>query len=362
MFGTGVGMLYQPVPGVNVPYTLYTGGLLSAGDITFAAGQVYPGTGQEIIIRSYGADGTIRFVQNGARPAVPLSAGGTLQITAAHIVQGGTVRAPQGSITFGVAGTTQSVDFLAGSFTSVSLEGATIPYGVTQDELSWLFGGRDVLAPPDKVISISANSVRMASGAKLDLSAGGDLIAPEFIAGTGGSRDVLALTDRQVYAILPGLSGARAPVDKTAAGQTSYGDVYLTGVPGLADGYYTLLPAQYAILPGAYRVVARSGGDPRASGVRPDGTVISAGFYASSDHTGRDANVTLFEVQSRDVWRQYSEYALTSANAFFGNLEVLHVDVAPYRPQDAGRLAISAANQLRLDGETLFGTVTGGRG
>src|SRR5262249_17960302 len=122
LFGAGVQDNYEVSPGVAVPYTRYTGALLTAGDATFAAGQVYPGTGQEFTIRSFGVDSTIRFEQTGARPAVPLSAGGKLQITAARIVQGGTVRAPQGSITFGVAGTTQSVDFLAGSFTSVSLE------------------------------------------------------------------------------------------------------------------------------------------------------------------------------------------------------------------------------------------------
>src|SRR5262249_23307691 len=139
-------------------------------------------------------------------------------------------------------------------------------------------------------------------------------------------------------------------------------DVYLTGVPGLPAGYYTLLPAQYAVLPGAYRVVARPGADPRTSAVLPDGTALAAGFYASSDHRGRDATVTIFEVQSRDVWRQYSEYNTTSANAFFGNLEVLHTDVAPYRPQDAGRLAISASPELTLKAQTLFETVDGGRG
>src|SRR5262249_14248085 len=232
---------------------------------------------------------------------------------------------------------------------------------------------------PDKLIAVNSARVNMASGAVLDLSAGGDLIGPEFVAGTGGSRDVLQLPvrdasgaivtkppvypdNRKIYAILPGYSGTRAPVDKTVLGTVNDGDVYLTGVPGLPDGYYTLLPANYALLPGAYRVVARPGADPRTGGVLPDGTAIAAGFYATADHARRDSAVTMFEVQSRDVWRQYSEYRLTSANAFFGNLEVLHVDVAPYRPQDAGRLAISAANQLILQAQTFFRTVEGGRG
>jgi hypothetical protein len=361
-------------------YTQYIGRLEAPGDITFNAGQVYPGTGQAYTLQGTSTNSTIRFTQNGTRPGVPLSAGGTLQITAPHIVQGGTVRAPQGTITFGVAGTTQSVDFLPGSLTSVSLEGATVPYGMTQDELTWLFNGLEIKAPPDKLISVAAGSVNLAKGAVLDLSAGGDLIGPEFVPGTGGSRDVLQQTittydangkattapqypdNRQIYAILPGYTGTRAPTDKTVAGTTDYGDVYLTGVPGLANGYYTLLPAQYAVLPGAYRVVARPGGDPRSERLLPDGTVIAAGFYAASNHAGRDAKVTLFEVQSRDVWRQYSEYNLTSANEFFGNLEVLHVGVAPYRPQDAGRLAVSASNQLVLQAQALFAAVPGGRG
>ncbi|WP_195930271.1 filamentous haemagglutinin family protein [Hyphomicrobium album] len=379
LFGRALNANFTLGPNANVQYTKYDGSLTTPGDITLTAAQVYPGTGQNFIIRGSGANSTIRFVQNGARPGVPFSAGGTLQITAPTIIQGGTIRAPQGSITFGVAGTTQSVEFLPGSLTSVSLEGAIIPYGTTQDELNWIFSRLDLAAPPDKLIAVNSNSVNMAPGAVLDLSAGGDLIGPEFVPGTGGSRDVLQLPvrdangaivpksplypdNRTIYAILPGYSGTQAPVDKTVLGAMNAGDVYLTGVPGLPDGYYTLLPASYALLPGAYRVVARPGGDPRAGGVLPDGTAIAAGFYASSDHARRDSAVTMFEVQSRDVWRQYSEYRLTSANAFFGNLEVLHADVAPYRPQDAGRLAISATNQLVLQAQTLFKRVEGGRG
>ncbi|WP_072389324.1 filamentous haemagglutinin family protein [Hyphomicrobium sp. CS1BSMeth3] len=380
LFGNAVQTSYEPDPGLFINYTEYQGALLTAGDVTFSAAQVYPGTGQKFVIRSVGADSAIRFVQNGNRPMVPLSAGGSLEIVAPYIVQGGTLRAPQGSIILGVEGLTRSVELLPGSLTSVSLEGAIIPYGMTQDQLNWVFGGLELSAPPDKLITLKGASVAMADGAILDLSAGGDLVAPEFIPGTGGSRDVLQRTiatydangnaihtpqytdNRQIYAIMPGYTGTRAPIDKTAGGVTNYGDVYLTGVPGLPDGYYTLLPAQYAVLPGAYRVVVRPDGDPRAGGVLPDGTVVAGGFFASSDHSRRDSGVTTFEVQSRDVWQQYSEYKLTNANEFFSNTEVLHTDFAPYRPQDAGRLAISAASHLVLQAQTLFGTVQHGRG
>src|SRR5262249_22500799 len=166
----------------------------AGGGVPADGGQVYPATGQAFTIQGAGADSTISFLQNGARPEVPLSAGGVLNIVAPHIVQGGTIRAPQGTINLGVAGMTQSVAFLPGSLTSVSLEGAIVPYGVGQDGLTWLYNGYEVTAPPDKLITVNGASVDMADGAVLDLSAGGDLIAPEFVPGTGGSRNVLLQT------------------------------------------------------------------------------------------------------------------------------------------------------------------------
>jgi len=76
--------------------------------------------------------------------------------------------------------------------------------------------------------------------------------------GTGGSRDIVASAPgAPVYAVIPGYSGQASPVNAPAATNTGLkvGDsVYLSGVPGLAAGWYTLLPGYYALMPGAFRV------------------------------------------------------------------------------------------------------------
>ncbi|MDS0863056.1 hypothetical protein NUV25_35730, partial [Burkholderia pseudomultivorans] len=140
-------------------------------------------------------------------------------------------------------------------------------------------------------------------GATIDLSGGGDLQAAEWVPGTGGTRDVLSQYNvsyannatgvavpvnvgaGNVYAIVPGAQTPVAAYDPVFAqtlqpatnangttgtqtisagvGQASLTSavgqaVYLSGVPGLAAGYYTLLPGKYATLPGAYRVTVSS--------------------------------------------------------------------------------------------------------
>ncbi len=43
------------------------------------------------------------------------------------------------------------------------------------------------------------------------------------------------------------------------SGITPGQQIYLDSGPGLPAGYYTLLPAKYATLPGAFRVVVNAG-------------------------------------------------------------------------------------------------------
>ena len=100
---------------------------------------------------------------------------------------------------------------------------------------------------------LSGPTINVQDGALVTASGGGDLATYEFVPGTGGSKDVLAgLT---TFAIIPSYRG---PLPKdTDWGVTSLAvgnSVYLSGIPGLAAGTYTLLPGHYALLPGAFRV------------------------------------------------------------------------------------------------------------
>ncbi|MFM0290104.1 filamentous haemagglutinin family protein [Paraburkholderia megapolitana] len=409
---------------------LLPGELYTPGNLTFRAADVYPSTGSTFILDAAGptnpATGnplptTIAFESNGAS-SVPLSAGGTLLVDASTITQGGTVRAPSGTLVFGVGNpgntatqtqfnglplvATNSVTFAGGSITSVSNGNAIIPYGTTVDGVEWQFNPvagttlPDVTAPPSKYIGVNGSSIALNKGATIDLSGGGDLQAAEWVPGTGGTRDVLSqysvsyannasgvavpvnVGATNVYAILPGAQSPVAAYDPMLAqtlqpstngngtvatqttslgvGQAGTGSaigqsVYLSGVPGLAAGYYTLLPGKYATLPGAYRVtVAGITGAvaPGASQLLPDGTVVTAGYFGNALTGSRSATPTLFDVQSSKVWQQYSTYTLTSANSFFPTLAATSGNVAPPLPVDGGQLVLAATKALTL-GATL---------
>lgn len=414
------------------------GVLYTPGNLTFSAASLYPATGSTFIVDAVGpadpvtgtpAPTTVTFASNGTSGA-PLSAGGTLLVDATNIVQGGAVRAPSGTLVFGVGDpankatqtqfntlplvATDSVTFAKGSVTSVSNGDAIIPYGATVDGVQWQFNPiagtttADLGAPPAKFIGVNGSRVALDKGVTIDLSGGGDLQAAEWVPGTGGTRDVLSQYNvsyangkgatavpvnaggGNVYAILPGAQSPVAAYDPVFAqtvqpqindggaattttatlgvGQAGTNDaigkaVYLSGVPGLAAGYYTLLPGKYATVPGAYRVtVSGTTGNvaPGASKVLPDGTVVTAGYFADAVTGGRSATPTLFSVQSGPVWQQYSQYTLKGANGFFTDQAAKKGNVTPPLPVDGGQLVLAATRALALGATLNTAAGTGG--
>lgn len=385
------------------------GGQLAVnGDLDIIAGQVYPTTGSTFYLTSSADDGTIKFSKSDApTPSTPYSAGGNLLIQAANIIQGGVIRAPIGSLTLGAndpftittdgiantfAPATESVHVLDGSITSVSAEGLVIPYGTTTDQIEWFFaptGSDKLTAPPAAVLDFGGNGVTIDSGASVDLRGGGDLYAYEFISGIGGSRDVLDRFNadefssangyqypdgRQVYAIVPGLSNVNVaaydPIysadysdlySASAAGKS----VYLAGGQGVAAGWYTLLPAQYAMLPGGMRVVEQTGSPVAGLGrnaVLADGTVVTTGYYGTSGTGTYDSNVVTFDLQSQSVFTKYSDIALTYANEKFSAIAAKNGHVPPRLPVDAGRLVLNPAALLVVNAAIETTPGAGGRG
>jgi filamentous hemagglutinin family protein len=390
------------------------GALVTAGNLTFQAAQLYPATGNTFIIDAVGPNingsrlpTTITLLPNGGS-STPLSAGGSLLFDATNIVQAGTIRAPDGALVLGVSDpvaqaaafnnlplvTTQSVILAAGSVTSVSLDGITVPYGTTVDGVDWQYQiynpantqatFPDLTAPPAKSISLGGTSLALNPGATVDLSGGGTIQASEWIAGSGGSRNLLLRAnttftgatptqtplyadDRPIYAIIPGYRGPVAPVDAEMApsGGAVGSQVYLSGIPGLPAGTYTLLPAQYATLPGAYRVVQQTGTVDalvNQNTVLADGSAIVAGAFVDGLTGARASRTTSFLVQSRAVWGQYSQYTVTDANSYFTSLAANTGAIAPRLPADAGQLALTAASSLTLGATLESGAAAGGRG
>ncbi|MFN3716972.1 MAG: filamentous hemagglutinin, partial [Thiobacillus sp.] len=335
-----------------------TGALKAAADLALHGALVAPASYAQYTLDA-GA-GRVEFSRIAHAPVQPLSALGSLAVKAKDIVQGGNVWAPLGQISLDAS---DSLVFKPGSLTSVAATG-TLPLGKVENGRDWVVdaGGSKIgiASLPEKSIRIQAASLDMQAGATLDLAGGGDLQAYEFTVGPGGSRDILA--DRHTYAILPGYTRGFAPVDPQEGFDRASGEsVYLAGVPGLKDGVYTLLPAHYALLPGAFAVKLDTGIKdlmPGQAYSRQDGVRIATGYVTDSRaNAPRDANWQGIEVLTHEQVRARSEFSLAKASDFFAT--------GP-RPQDTGLLSVKAlgagADALKLDADYKFAAGPGGRG
>jgi len=357
--------------------TDYKGAFISGGDITINAARIYPGTLTDFAVEIHNnVAGTISIGhldgQSGGGGAV-LSAAGRLAFVAPSIVQGGTIKAPFGTIELRSESIVRvndaenrdvrpiggKVSLTDGSVTSVSGEGQVIPFGKT--ELSgqdWVYllgaASRTVNLAPEKRVLLDGDSIDKSAGAVIDLSGGGDMKAWEFLPGAGGSKDVLdPSVSANTYAIVPTLQGAYAPYDLQSWSGTSGlagGDsiVLGTSVGNLAAGTtYVLLPARYALLPGAYTVTFTGTLDAKAGAVQaqPGGGWQVAANRATVTLGGlvTSARSELVEIASGDVARTRSEYIETTASSHFAG-------GASRLPGDAGQLAVRAGTTLTLDG------------
>ncbi|WP_219135884.1 filamentous haemagglutinin family protein [Janthinobacterium sp. UMAB-60] len=335
--------------------------LYQPGNLTLAAAQIYPATGDSGMVmvgQSSRVDefGNIRVTLDplrtlniersggSATPNQPFSVFGSLNLVAPTIKQRGVLRAPLGQITLGAEGYeayTGHVKLLPGSLTSVSAKGLTMPYGGTLDGLSYLYDGNDVVfkgVGNGPEIALTGAAVDVQQGAVLDLSGGGTLTGAAFLAGRGGSTDARlnplvqmkpnggftlpGLNTNPVYAIIPGVQPDVAPLTaEQGAGKPAVGRqiTIAAGVPGLAAGTYTLLPSNFALLPGAFRVELNG----LAGAVEAGGTVaMRNGSYATAAQTGiagtaiRDAVPGQAILTPAEVLRSYSQYNETGYAAF----------------------------------------------
>ncbi|MGW8304735.1 MAG: filamentous hemagglutinin family protein [Achromobacter pulmonis] len=366
--------------------------ILGGGGI-LAAGEYYLSTG---LVSNPDAVLTIQRA-GGDLPAMPYSAFGSMTLSGPNIIQGGVLRAPLGSIIFdGPQGKPSSVRFLAGSVTSISGQGLLMPYGGTTDGIKYLYGGQeiraggvggnDIAGGPTRMIQINAKTIVAEAGSLLDLSGGGELTGAAFVRGRGGSVDVLkyAMADANpgfgfsksgnaVYAIVPGFNGDYAPATKDAA-TPAYGQrvTISAGVPGLPAGTYTLLPANFALLPGAFRVEAGAPGvfDAAQAARTRGGSWVTTGQMTTPGANAGSVPASQLLLTPGDVVRRHAQYNETSYNAFLVANAARTGTPLPMLLADAGMLRLKltpgagreGAPALSFDGVARFGAAPGSAG
>ncbi|WP_162184688.1 filamentous haemagglutinin family protein [Sphingomonas hengshuiensis] len=391
-----------------------TPGVLTTGALVLRAGQIYPTTDGKL---EFASSQSIRIERAGASIA-PLSAGGLMTFTAPLIEQAGTLRAPFGEIRLNATRVAQTdadgfpiyddngeplftpgrVELQSGSITSTAADGRTILYGTTFDGQSWYRpqraeGDVELATPPEKRVSLTGDLIDVQSGAVIDVSGSGDVLGLEFVAGPLGQSNVLE--GQGVYAIVPTYgTGVIAPIDPlynpgqgvAAPGQgvsqdpnatgLSIGDaVWLAAFDGHQAGWYTLLPAEYALTPGGYRITLAEGLVPATATAQQvgDDSFAVLGRRGVLGTTIADQVQSTYRVERGTDVRNRSEYFETYGNSFFSSARFLEgllrsgnpYNADPRLPTDGGFLTLAANTSLTLDGTILAagqGGVQGTRG
>lgn len=351
------------------------GQLNFAGALTLNSGVVYASTLSDFTVKGLAGSSTLTLNPPAEAMAstsgTPLSALAHLSLQAQDITVNGTVRQPFGRIDITPDG---SLTLGAASELSVSGQGIQVPVGNTINQRDWVYaitGSQDgtvdptadttrVLSslPVDKAIKLNGAKLSISPTSKLDASAGGDIVASEFVAGVGGSTDMT--TRKNVYVVLPSYSYEFSPYDtdiraSMQAVGTSFaegGQIVVTSANGvLQPGRYTLLPARYANLPGAVMVSATTlstgtsspGQAALVNGiVRDDGSVVVSGYMTaagSSINGGNDTRLALV-LEPQSTFGKKSEIASVSINALLESQS----DGATRRPGEGGRVTLSSAN------------------
>jgi filamentous hemagglutinin family protein len=353
--------------------------------------------------------------RGGGMPDLPPSVFGSVYLLAPNIEQNGAVMAPLGLISVGNYGGNPAyvgvdpgylgniaVDAVLGgnSVTSISAKGLVLPYGYTTDGIDYFYNGEKVLF--DQALSgdgdeqgqrtgggiaFDTATFLAEEGAVVDVSAGGVLQGVGFRSGQQGSVNILdtALAnaapwysgsgDNRVYAILPGMRAGAAPIDPALAGPDRVGEQITigTGVPGLPAGTYTLLPAEYAMMPGGFRV--ELGATERFdNGIRSG---AAPGLHHASVYVGL-ANTGLVARQPRQALimsgqqvRRYGDFDETTLTQWVAGrqAEFGAANAATLIPEDMRTLSFDFGNAdvadqraFRFEGELRNDRVEGGAG
>ena len=267
-YGLGEGATWQGALGVT-------------GNLTLQAARIYPTSMSEFTVAS---KGKVTILPGATPDGSPVySAGGNLTIRGEGGVEhGGNLVAPMGTITLD-GGANGRVYLAEGS--NIATAGTTaVSYG-SYDGTTWrvkdkvdsaggvLAQGPEVTEAPANGITLTGKEVVVRQGATQDISGGGSVYAALFQPGIPGSVNPLTKSGR--YVIMPDNS-IKLPGHA----------VYLDAAPelGLKAGVYSVLPAEYAFLPGAL-VVEKTGLNltPGQRALSTEGYRVVAGYETVAD-------------------------------------------------------------------------------
>lgn len=168
------------------------------------------------------------------------------------------------------------------------------------------------------------------------------------------------------FAVIPGLHNVLTPYDpleSVGTGLANGDSVYLNGGGGLAAGWYTLLPAQYALLPGAFLVTPQADTqDITQNTSNLAGSAIVVGRFGVAGTAISDNRTQGFVVEAGSLARSRSEYLDYFANEFFASKAAKNAEATPQLPRDAGSLTLSAQNTLKLAADLLAAPAARGLG
>jgi len=324
---------------------------------------------------------------------------------------GNGVANPKDPVSGMTAPDTLSLTLSGGSVTSVSgTDSRTgsvleVPYGTSTDGTSWIDPSGTLITTtglPGKSVTLSGSGITTETGSLIDLRGGGGVSAQRWVSGLGGTINWLGTPSaswgsgtayaqgdlvsyqgsvwsaRQAnsgqkpgvglywtklpatYAIVPGYGGVVAPTGYADGSLAVGSQIQLNGGGGLAGGRYTLLPAAYATLPGAFLVsVAAEARDTRVPVSLPqmDGSVVVSGtiFNGIGSIRSVQPDQSLFTVSSPGVVASKVDYRSIGADHFFAS------SGTPL-PKNAGKLAVSSSGTLRVGGSVSGMGASGGMG
>ncbi len=369
------------------PNSRTSGALQFAGNVAIDAAQVYPSTQTDYaFLGSAGAaPSTLSVVASAGSVALaPLSAGGSLSFNVGSMDVSGRVLAPLGTINVNLPGTftLESTGLL-----SVASSGL-VPFGTVLNANEWTYGipannGNNPVAPyvlasqsgvtvVPKSINISAGTLNASPGSTMSVAGGGDVLGTGFVAGPGGSYDMslnfpypaAPTTANPYFALIPARGSAGVQFDTQifndlvlntgltnigAAGASIGHTITIAGGGGITAGTYTILPARYALLPGAYAVEAVSGYQDIAPGATvsmADGTAIVAGKLGFAGAGTVNSRWSGFRVYSSTQFQTLSEFQNFTGSAFFGTIAAEISQPLPRVGIDAGVLQLAAPSML----------------